>query len=193
MAQSNETSAIKAGQNYSIEQWRTWPEGERWELIGGVTYDMRPSPGVSHQKIAGSLYCELSNYLEDNDCTPLIAPVDLFLPEAVEGSTHTVVQPDVMVVCNPSIIEENGVHGGPDLIIEVLSDSTAYKDLNAKKSAYERSGVKEYWIVNPGTGSVFIYLLDKGKYIPAMEVLAGNIIESAVIAGFKLTLNTESL
>ncbi len=193
MAQSNGTSAIKAGQNYTIEQWSTWPEGERWELIGGVAYGMSPAPRVSHQKIAGYFYHELYSLLQNEDCTPLIAPVDLFLPEAVEGSTHTVVQPDVMVVCDPSIIEENGVHGGPDLIIEVLSDSTAYKDLNAKKSAYERSGVKEYWIVNPGTGSVFIYLLDRKKYIPAREVLAGNIIESAVISGFKLTLNTESL
>jgi len=83
----------------------------------------------------------------------------VFLPKGDPDSSDTVVQPDVFVVCDPDKIQDDGIHGAPDFVVEVLSDSTAYKDLTAKKSLYERAGVREYWLVDPHNGSVFPYVL----------------------------------
>jgi Uma2 family endonuclease len=118
------------------------------------------------------------------DCTPFIAPVDVFLPDGVTDSTETVVQPDILVVCDQGKIKEDGIYGAPDFIAEILSPSTAYKDMSVKLKLYERSGVREYWMVNPDTGSVFRYTLKNGLYGAATEILQGEPVESAVFRGF---------
>lgn len=184
MTTTEGTSALKEGESFTLDQWRTWPEGERWELIGGVAYNMSPAPKTTHQSLAGSLYHAVCTYLEDVACLPFYAPTDVFLPEGVDDSTETVVQPDVLVVCDEGKIEEDGIHGAPDFVAEVLSPSTAYKDFSNKKDLYERAGVREYWIVNPDTGSVFRYVLKDGLYGPATELLRGTSIESSALPGF---------
>jgi Uma2 family endonuclease len=184
MAGTEGTSALKEGDVFTLDQWRTWPEGERWELIGGVAYCMSPAPRIRHQGLVGSLYYQLCTYLEEKDCSPFIAPVDVFLPDGVTDSTETVVQPDVLVVCDQGKIKEDGIYGPPDFIAEILSPSTAYKDMSDKMKLYERSGVREYWMVNPDTGSVFRYTLKDGKYGAATEILRDEPVESAVFRGF---------
>ncbi|OHD23001.1 MAG: hypothetical protein A2Y38_22005 [Spirochaetes bacterium GWB1_59_5] len=178
------SAALKEGEKFTLDQWRTWPEGERWELIGGVAYNMSPAPKVRHQSLAGFLYHDICTFLEEKSCLPFIAPTDVFLPEGVADSADTVVQPDILVVCDDGKILEDGIHGAPDFIAEVLSPSTAYKDMSAKKSLYERSGVREYWLVNPDTGSVFRYVLNDGRYGPATEILHGDRVESSALPGF---------
>jgi Uma2 family endonuclease len=191
MNKTEGTAALKEGGTFTLEEWRTWPEGERWELIGGVAYNMSPAPRVRHQCLAGRLYVEICVFLEDKPCQAFIAPVDVFLPEGVEDSTETVVQPDVLVVCDPQKIGDEGIHGAPDFVIEVLSPSTAYKDFSEKKDLYERSGVREYWIVNPDTGSVFRYAMTDGRYGPATELLNGQGVQSSVLPGFVYTMKDQ--
>ena len=70
----------------------------------------------------------------------------------------------------------------------MLSESTAYKDMNAKKALFERSGVLEYWLVSPGNGSVFRYVLKEGRYSPATEILRGTVVESSALPGFSWVL-----
>ncbi|MFA6504969.1 MAG: Uma2 family endonuclease [Treponemataceae bacterium] len=181
------TSALKRGEKFTLEQWRSWPENERWELIGGTAFSMSPAPRVPHQDFAGSFYRKIGSFLDDKPCRPFMAPVDVFLPDGVADSADTVVQPDVMVVCDPIKIEDNGIHGAPDFIVEVLSESTAYRDWNDKKALYERAGVKEYWIVSPDTGSVFRYVLSEGRYGPVTEILRGEAAESISFQGFSWT------
>jgi len=181
------TAALKPGERFTLEQWRNWPEGERWELIGGVAYSMCAAPKVPHQRLAGSMYVELYTFLKGKPCEALLSPVDVYLPGAVEDSTDTVVEPDVIVVCDPSKVQDDGVHGAPDLVIEVGSESTLYKDMTRKKALYERSGVREYWIVNPDSGSVLRYVLVDGRYSPATEILPGEPVHSAVLEGFSWT------
>jgi Uma2 family endonuclease len=94
----------------------------------------------------------------------------------------------VLVVCDPAKVREDGIHGSPDFIVEVLSPSTAYKDMGRKKELYEKAGVREYWLVNPETGSVFRYLLSDGRYGPATELLRGHEVASAVLLGFVLVM-----
>ena len=184
MAGTEGTSALKEGDTFTLDQWRAWPEGERWELIGGIAYCMSPAPKVRHQGLVGNLYHALCTYLEEMDCNPFISPVDVFLPDGIDDSTETVVQPDILVVCDPDKIKDDGIYGAPDFIAEVLSPSTAYKDMSVKMKLYELSGVREYWMVNPDTGSVFRYVLKDGHYGAVTEILHGQGVESAIFKGF---------
>jgi Uma2 family endonuclease len=182
------SSALRQPERFTLEQWRQWPEGERWELIAGEAFDMSPSPRTRHQKVAGRIFHLLCSLLEAKACQPFIAPIDVFLPGVLDDSDDTVVEPDVLVVCDPAKVREDGIHGSPDFIVEVLSPSTAYKDMGRKKELYEKAGVREYWLVNPETGSVFRYLLSDGRYGPATELLRGQEVASAVLPGFVLVM-----
>jgi Uma2 family endonuclease len=128
---------------FSYADYLTWPEGERWELIDGETWDMTPAPTTVHQRLVGRLYHALETVLEGHPCVPFVAPVDVVL------SDETVVQPDVLVVCDRSRIRTAGIFGAPDLIVEVLSPSTGLKDRRTKRHLYERHGVREYLLVEP--------------------------------------------
>ncbi len=141
MESTDGTAALKPGEKYTLDQWRTWPEGERWELIGGVAYNMSPAPRVSHQDIAGELFYAIRIFLEEKPCRLLMAPIDVFLPDGVDDSAETVVQPDILVVCDRDKINDDGIHGAPDFVAEVLSPATAYKDMHDKRMLYERSGL----------------------------------------------------
>ena len=98
------------------------------------------------------------NYLKGKPCEAFSDGTDVFLTDEDR------VIPDVMIICNKDIIEKDGIHGAPDLVVEVLSPSSAKNDRGYKKDLYERSGVKEYWIVDPNTHSIESYLINDGKY-----------------------------
>jgi len=182
MAQVDGTSALKGDRRSTLEECRSWPEGERWELIDRVAYAMSPSPRVPHQDTVLDLAYGLREFLEGKPCRVFIAPLDVFLEEdAAEGM---VVEPDVLVVCDGNKIRDDGIHGPPDFVAEVLSEGTAAKDLGAKKELYERAGVKEYWIVHPDTRSVFRYVREDGRYAPVTEFRRGETAGSVVLSGF---------
>ena len=184
MGKTNGTSAINLDGGFTLDHWRAWPEDERWELIDGIPYAMSPAPRVSHQDFAGEIFYALRKYLQGKPCRAFVAPLDVFFPDSKEDEKDTVVQPDVLVVCDASKIHDDGIYGAPDFVVEVLSESTAYKDWNVKKALYERSGVREYWLVSTETGSVFRYVLKDGRYGPVTEILRGDAVECSVIPGF---------
>ena len=99
-------------------------------------------------------------------------------------------QPDVFIILNEntSIIEENRIKGAPDLVVEILSPSTAYYDLRHKKNIYEASGVKEYWILDPIEKSLEIYSLKEKKFILEAEYKQGEIAKSLLIADLEINL-----
>lgn len=139
----SEHTQVRLTRRYTWSDYQTWPDGERWEIIEGVAYNMSPAPNTRHQKIAGHLFGMLYARLAGQRCTPFTAPTDVKLSE------HDVVQPDVLVVCDPSKITPTHIEGAPDLVVEVLSPSTSAKDLREKLALYQRAGVKEYLIVDP--------------------------------------------
>jgi Uma2 family endonuclease len=143
---------------YTVADYMTWPDEERWELIDGVAYDMSPAPTIKHQNIAGRIYSRFEQKLRGKTCQPFIAPVDVVL------SAVDVVQPDVIVVCDPAKITERNIQGAPDWVAEVLSPSTARKDLREKKALFERAGVKEYVVFNPLECYVERFVLANGAY-----------------------------
>lgn len=132
-------------------------------LIDGIPIDRTTAPSRIHQKVLGDLYNQFYNFLKDKPCEVYIAPFDVRLPSSGEQdeTSGTVVQPDLVVVCDPEKLDDRGCKGTPDLIIEVLSPETAKKDLSVKLRLYERVGVSQYWVVHPVDKTVMVFLLDE--------------------------------
>lgn len=136
------------------------PEGTLAQLIENHLV-MSPSPTDSHQKVLNRINFLMLTFLEDNPIGEIrIAPYNVHL------DAENVFQPDIVFVLadNLSKIHENGLHGAPDLVVELLSPGTSKYDLNQKKDAYERHGVQEYWIVKPTTKEVQGYFLNDGVF-----------------------------
>ncbi len=129
--------------SFSIADYLSWPDEERWELIDGVPYNMSPAPSIRHQILAGAIFGRLEQTLRGQSCKPFMAPTDVVLSDC------DVVQPDVLVVCDQAKVGDKAIHGAPDLVVEVLSPSTALKDMREKKALYERAGVREYVVIDP--------------------------------------------
>ena len=131
-------------------------EYEKYELINGEVY-MMARPSVRHWQVAHNIVNCFERRLIGRRCRAF-GEVDVFF-----GEKDNFI-PDAMIVCNPDIVEEDGIHGVPDLVVEVLSPSTAKNDKFVKKALYEKYGVKEYWIVDPANKTVEIYHLIDGKF-----------------------------
>ena len=129
---------------FTYADYVTWPEDERWELIGGHPCAMTPAPSTRHQSVVLNLGVKLSTALRGHSCRCFVAPTDVVLSEV------DVVQPDVLVVCDKAKITEANIQGAPDLVIEVASPATGLKDKREKKDLYEKYGVREYILVDPG-------------------------------------------
>lgn len=165
-----------ATDRYTYGQYLHWPDDVRYELIDGQAWMMAPAPNIEHQDIAGEIFRQCANTLEGAPCRVYIAPVDVRLPRGNEADEDidTVVQPDVLLVCDPAKIDRRGVRGAPDWVVEVLSPSTAARDQIAKRRIYERAGVREYWLVHPTDRTLTMHRLVDGRYgIPEMSELKG--------------------
>ena len=127
------------------------------EIIGGKVV-MMASPKLKHLFISGNIYAIFHDYLRGKKCVPIHDGGTVFLEDGEEY------RPDMMVVCDPDKLGKNGVNGAPDLVVEVLSPRTARYDKGHKKDAYERNGVREYWIVDPSNRSIEQYILENGRF-----------------------------
>lgn len=164
-----------AKDTYTYGDYAKWPDEERWELIDGVPYNMIPAPSRTHQKILGDLHRQVANYLIGKTCEVYIAPFDVRLPKGNESEEQidTVVQPDLVVVCDREKLDERGCKGAPDLIVEVLSPETAGKDMKTKLALYERVGVKEYWLVDPHNKTVQVYQMETSGRYGRLDIYTG--------------------
>lgn len=185
--------ARKVDRRYTYGDYRSWPEDERWELIRGVAWNMSPSPSVPHQALMVELAGIIREFLREHrgSCRVLSAPVDVFFPDRPdqpEDDVDTVVQPDIVVVCDPAKVRRNGIHGAPDWVIEVLSPHTSSKDMREKLEVYEGGGVGEYWIVDPGNRYVHVYLLQRGSYGQPTLHLEPVVVRCATLEGLAVHL-----
>ena len=150
--------AKKLNERYTYQDYLNWSDDERWEIIDGVAYNMSPAPKIKHQSISVNLVVEIKNKLKNNNCKVFEAPTDVVLDE------YNVVQPDIFIVCDKKKITEDNIKGAPELIIEIVSKTTAYKDTKIKKDLYERYGVEEYILIYPELEIAERFLLKDGKY-----------------------------
>ena len=147
---------------FTYADYCTWGDDERWELIDGVPYAMA-APTVRHQGVSGNIYLQIGNFLQRKKCRVFYAPTDVRLN--ADSWDNTVVQPDLLVVCDKSKIDEKGIIGAPDMVVEVLSPSSASHDTIAKFMLYLKAKIREYWIVDPVSGNVVVNILEDGKYV----------------------------
>lgn len=176
---------------YTYKDYLTWPDGEHWEIIDGKAYPTYgptalAAPVEAHQDLVGELFRLIANYLRGKPCKVFISPFDVVFEES--EYTKTVVQPDILVVCDPKKLE-NGkrVIGAPDIAVEVLSPSTSSKDWFRKLRLYESRGVKEYWIVSADERAIYKNILTDGQY--QMETLKKGELTSRVLEGFSLDIS----
>jgi Uma2 family endonuclease len=175
-------SALRKTPYHSYRDYLTWPAEYRYELIDGTAYAMAPAPTQSHQIAVGELFRQIANALVGKPCMPFIAPLDVRLPRLGraddknsdaqnDDQIDTVVQPDLLVVCDKHKRDSRGILGAPDWIIEVLSPVTAVYDQVTKRRLYEAAGVREYWLVHPQDRSLIRYSLVNGYY-PSVDPVA---------------------
>ncbi len=171
---------------YTYRDYVGWEGKERWELINGEPFLMSPAPSSAHQELVSELLFQLRLFLRGKSCRALVAPIDVRLPKAREADDQvaTVVQPDLVVVCDASKIDRAGVRGAPDLVIEVISPSTAVHDQVLKLGLYDQAGVKEYWIVDGENRSIVVYRRSQEGFAPS-RIGVGEHLESRVLPGFE--------
>jgi Uma2 family endonuclease len=166
---------------------RSFPDdGSRYEIIGGQLI-VSPSPSTRHQQILLELASSLKIYLlAERSGQVFVAPLDVRL------SFYDVVQPDLLVVLNEraDIIQEQGIFGAPNLVVEILSPSSQVTDRVDKAALYARSGVQEYWIVDPDSQIVTVYGLDGDHFSPAANLRRSLDLYSIVLPGFILSLDS---
>ena len=175
---------------FTYSDYMRWPAAERWQLLDGFAYAMAP-PSLPHQDVVSELGAQLRLQLRGKPCKALVAPVGVRLPKANEANKfiRTVFEPDVLVVCDPSKIDKSGIRGAPDFIIEVLSPSTARFDQIEKRKAYERAGVREFWLIDIPGGVLTIYRQMAELFAAPEIVRAEGVIAVAALSGLQLDLD----
>ncbi len=153
--------SLKVEERYSYGDYLTWDDDQRWELIDGIPYSISPGPNRRHQEISMELSAQIHSYLRGKPCKAYHAPFDVRLPEDDESDdeTFTVVQPDLVVVCDQDKLDDKGCRGAPDLVVEILSLTTSGRDLKLKLDLYEQRGVREYWVIDPAGQTVMVFSL----------------------------------
>lgn len=139
---------------YTVEDYMNTPEDMRLELIDGVIYDMA-TPTIIHQIIGFELCKVIRDYIQKKkgNCIPIVSPVSVQL----DCDDKTILEPDVVVVCDRDKFKNGIIFGAPDFVVEVLSPSTRKKDLTIKHFKYMNAGVREYWIIDPVKKNIVVY------------------------------------
>ncbi|MBR1743163.1 MAG: Uma2 family endonuclease [Lachnospiraceae bacterium] len=165
----------------TLEQYETLPEDRRVEIFENIAYDMA-SPSQIHQTISMELSTILNNYMKrkKGTCRVFSAPFDVKLSD----KPLTIVQPDIMVICDKDKLDGKRCNGAPDFIIEIVSPTTPSHDYIRKLYYYEQYGVREYWIVDPRQKTVNVYFFEKniiGVSYPFHATIKVNLYEDLFI------------
>jgi Uma2 family endonuclease len=178
---------------FTYADYLTWNFKERIELIKGKIFKMSPAPAVTHQKIVGNIYRGLYSKLEKYPCSVLFSPVDVkligipFRRKIKDNEIFTVVQPDVIVVCDPEKLEDpRSINGAPEMVVEVLSPGNTKTETKYKLDLYEENSVQEYWVVHPPYKYVEVYLLKNYKYNKPTIYEMGDLIPCTILKGIKI-------
>lgn len=179
-------TAITDKKRYTYKDYLNIRDDKRYELIGGELIMMTPSPVPYHQWISKNIGYEIERFVREKRVGKVFsAPCDVYLDD------ENVVQPDILFISHERIhiIGKNNIQGAPDLVIEILSESTAYNDLTKKKRLYAKFGVKEYWIVDPEGKTIELYSLKEGILVPVKSFSENDELESPLLPGLKIKLS----
>lgn len=170
---------------HDIKDYKLLPEGAPYQLIGGEII-MTPAPNPMHQVISANLFKKISKFVDEKGIgLVLYSPIDIYLGKS------DAYQPDIVFISKKrqDIIKEDGIYGAPDLVVEILSPSTAYYDIKKKFKIYETSGVKEYWIVDPEMKGVEIFILSPtGEFELLLKCYETGTVRSKLLDGPEIDL-----
>jgi len=161
---------LDLNQTYNYADYLTWRLNEAVELIKGKILLMSPAPNVGHQRIERNLLVAIDWHLKGKKCEVFPAPFDVRLYDRKKSilnsqDIHTVVQPDLCVICNPELLDTQGCNGAPDWIIEILSKGNSKREMQIKYQLYQEAGVQEYWLIYPEQQAIHQFVLDdNGHY-----------------------------
>jgi Uma2 family endonuclease len=188
MPRGEEMKPAAPGVKLTYDDFLLFPDdGQRHELIDGEHY-VTPSPASVHQRIVGNIHFRMRQFLEAHPAGEVfLAPFDVVFGE------HDVVEPDLLYISasrRDEILTKLHVRGVPDLVIEVGSPGTRKRDETIKRHLYERTGVAEYWVIDPELELVRVYRWDEGSFSRPTELTreSGDVLVSTVLAGFELPL-----
>jgi len=168
---------------YTYDDYCTWDDDVRYELIYGVAFVLE-APSVRHQEVSVEFTTIIKTFLKGKQCKVFHAPIDV---KPFPNKNNVVLQPDLLVVCDKSKIDSKFIVGAPDIVIEILSPSTASKDRLVKYNIYMDAGVKEYWIVDADLNIVNVFKRQNGGYL-AFAYGEEDIIRSDVLEGLEIKL-----
>ncbi|MBE0479245.1 Uma2 family endonuclease [Candidatus Aerophobetes bacterium] len=155
------------------------------QIIGGKLF-MTPAPSSYHQKVSRNLEFAIWSYVKENNLGEVFdAPIDVVF------SSVNVVQPDIVFISKDrlKILEERGIFGAPDLVVEIISPGTSELDVKLKKQLYQRFGVREYWIVYPEEKKVEVFKLKGGSFKGEGTFLKEDTLAPELFPGLKINLN----
>ena len=177
-----ERAPIQGEDGYTWDDYRSWTDDQRWEIIGGVAYAMTYAPTTWHQWIQHRLSHHFTERLEGRECVHYTATTDVKL------SDEDIVQPDLLIVCDRSQIHQTHIEGAPALVVEILSPSTMTHDKSRKMELYAKAGVREYWTVQVYPALVEVYVLDGESYRAAAAYDATETLTSPTLTGLEIDL-----
>ncbi|MBE5996205.1 MAG: helix-turn-helix domain-containing protein [Lachnospiraceae bacterium] len=182
--QYNKKTEKRQGE-YTLEDYYALPDDERMELIDGRLYKME-APSVVHQIVSLEIAAQIHGCIKKHKmpCRVLTAPCDVQL----DRDRKTMLQPDIMVICDQTVIKSRAVFGAPDLIMEILSPATRKKDMTVKYTKYVSAGVKEYWLIDPDREEVMVYLME-GEGLRFPSVFKGNAVIPVSVSGGKCSID----
>lgn len=188
-------SQLNLNGTYSYADYVNWHFEQMLELIKGRIFKMSPAPKTFHQRISRNFAAVLDKYFHKKKCEYFVAPFDVRLYDHKKSAKankdiHTVVQPDLCVICDPEKIDEDGCLGAPDLIVEILSKGNSKKEMHIKYNLYEECGVREYWIADPEHSTLHVFVLyNDEKYQLQRIYTTDEIAVSAIFTDLKVDVN----
>jgi Uma2 family endonuclease len=177
------TATAQKEPRFTWADYRNWPDDERWEIVGGEAYDMSPAPLTRHQRIVGELTGQMYAQFKGHRCRVWQSPINVKLSE------EDIVQPDLLVVCEPDQVKRTHIEGPPALVVEVLSEAGLFHDRVRKFRLYERRGVGEYWLVTPYPHQIEVFALQNGRFVLAGGYAVGDALSSPLFPELHLDLD----
>jgi len=180
-------TAVPNEKPYTVADIESLPEGQRAELIDGDLY-LLATPTRIHQRLSGRLHRAILNHIDQKGmpCDAYAAPFAVYIGGA--DDLYNYVEPDISVICDETKLTDKGCVGAPDWIIEIVSPSSIQTDYIRKLSLYERSGVREYWIINPESRTVRTYFFANGEAV-TREYAFDDSIPVRICDGFRIRVN----
>ena len=171
---------------WTYDRYLRLDDDERYEVINGELL-VTPAPGTAHQRVIAELNFQIAGFVRSRELGEVFfAPTDVVLSES------DVVQPDILFISGnrADIVKPRAIHGAPDLVVEIVSPSSVSRDRHSKLPLYERSGVREYWIVDPANRSIEVFILTENGYALHAFAATDGSVSSVVLDGFSVGAET---